>query len=796
MAKSVNIDTSNTRIHNSFLKISIIGLLIVLIISSIALYWHFQQNKQQLLETIALESAQAQSEMLNRFRTAYSSLVVQKASKFGMVATHDYEGKENAIPLPATFTLEMANDGDENDPNNIQYKLYSDYPFPWRSDSGGLQDVFAKEAWNTLTVHPDEFFYRVETINGQNTLRYATADRMRESCVSCHNRHLDTPKNNWKEGDVRGILEVNIPMGRMTAKAAIVMQNTLIELLIVISLGLLIVTFLFFQLHKQSMVTVQFSESLHEKNIELEQEITERLEAEGRLSEIMGRQEAIMKASVDPMATIEFNGIVLTVSDSFEKEIGWSRDEIVGQNISSIIPEPHRSNHDTYLKNYRETGKTNILYLTREFSVIRKDGTEFPCELTVSRVDVPGQDHTFFTGIIRDISKRRLAEEENSRLEDQLRQSQKMEAIGTLAGGIAHDFNNLLTAIKGFTELAQSDASENKMQYENLDEVLIASDRATELVQQILTFSRKSEEEMHVVDFKKVLNETLKLLRPSLPSTITLQCSLPESTMHVMADPTKIHQIIVNLCTNAAGAMKNTNGLINLVLQEITILPNETNRINIIPGVYCQLNVTDTGCGIPLENMERIFDPFFTTKEVGEGTGMGLAVVHSIVKNYGGVVTIDSEVEKGTTFSVFLPKSTAKTADHIKSIPLSITGNERILLVDDEDMVVRLNNKILSSKGYDVVVSQDGANALNLYRNDPIGFHLVITDQTMPKMRGDELATAILAINPDARIILCSGYSDTMDTIEAQKLGIKQFLNKPVPTNFLLQTIRHVLDEE
>ena len=379
-------------------------------------------------------------------------------------------------------------------------------------------------------------------------------------------------------------------------------------------------------------------------------------------------------------------------------------------------------------------------------------------------------------------------------LETQLQQAQKMEAIGTLAGGIAHDFNNILSSVFGYTELALDDAQEGTRLRKNLKAVLSAAERARDLVQQILTFSRQNEKTFSPIQVKFIAKEALKLLRATLASTTEIHQNI-ESDSPVWGDPTQIHQILLNLCINADHAMREKGGILEVSLADVAIDTRfAAQHPDMKPGNYLRLRVKDTGHGIPPHLLDRIFDPFFTTKDKGEGTGMGLSVVHGIVKAHGGVITVQSELGKGSTFSVFLPvieKTVERKAVPERPYP---TGTEKILLVDDEILLVSLGKQMLQSLGYDVTTKTSSIEALDLFKAEPDRFDLVITDMAMPHLTGDELAFKISKTRPDTPIILCSGFSYETATERAKKMGIKAFLSKPILKKNMAETVRSVLD--
>lgn len=387
------------------------------------------------------------------------------------------------------------------------------------------------------------------------------------------------------------------------------------------------------------------------------------------------------------------------------------------------------------------------------------------------------------------------SEEEKKNLQLQLQQAQKMEAIGTLAGGIAHDFNNILGAILGYAEMARDDCSSGSVDSKDLDQVIQAGHRAKDLVKQILAFSRQAEAQKIPLRPAEIVKESIKLLRSTIPATIAIQQDIDPGTSLILADPTQLHQIIMNLCANAYHAMEETGGTLAISLGNASLTQRDAISVsNVQMGHFVQLSIRDSGSGIPLEIQERIFDPYFTTKETGKGTGMGLAIVHGIVKSYGGVITCHSEVGVGTVFKINLPSLSDQSLPENEKIELTPVGTERILLVDDEPMLAEMGKTMLERLGYTVTVRMNSLEALTTFKNQPDAFNLVITDQTMPGMTGIDLARRMLQIRPGLPIILCTGFSSIISEEKAKSAGIKGFALKPLGKKDIAALIRKVLD--
>ncbi len=456
--------------------------------------------------------------------------------------------------------------------------------------------------------------------------------------------------------------------------------------------------------------------------------------------------------------------------------------EALGIHVNKIISPKSWDMVDREVRR-RENGSKE--YSHYFFYGIRTDGSEFEVESYGSRIRYQGKPAVH--GVLIDVSRQR-------QLEQQLRQAQKMEAIGTLAGGIAHDFNNILGAIIGYTELSLSCISAEERTHDFLNNVLKAADRAKNLVQQILTFSRQHELERKAVRVTLIIKEALHLLRSSLPATIEIRRHICDDTCMVFADPTQIHQVLMNLCTNAAHAMKEKGGVLTVNVDEVELSADETMNGKLKAGTYLRLKVSDTGKGIPAAIKERIFEPYFTTKSADEGTGLGLAMVHGIVRGLNGHIEVESEIGLGTTFTAYFPvikQDHALVTDSMEAIP---TGKEKILFLDDEVPLADLGKQMLEQLGYRVVARTSSEDALAAFKQDPCWFDLVISDQTMPHMTGKELAQELVKIRKDIPIIICSGFSEIISQEQATSIGINAFVMKPLVKKDLANIVRNVLD--
>ena len=413
-------------------------------------------------------------------------------------------------------------------------------------------------------------------------------------------------------------------------------------------------------------------------------------------------------------------------------------------------------------------------------------------KIPVDTKDEIGKLADAFNNMYESLKRR---DSEKKQLEEQLLHAQKMEAIGTLAGGIAHDFNNILGVIVGYTELSMLDMSEADPLRGKLAQVLKASGRATDLVKQILSFSRKDKQKLVPVRISPIVKEAVKMLRASLPATIEIRTAIKNSSSSILSDPSQIHQILMNLCTNAAHAMPDNKGLLEVSLDEVDVDQDTASRhADLEAGHYQKLTVCDNGEGIKPEIIDRIFDPFFTTKGPGKGTGMGLAVIHGIVKRCKGAIIVDSEPCKGTIFQIFLPTINSEIVEELESSRNILYGNEKILYIDDEQEIIIFGRELLEGLGYKVIATTTATDALEIFKAKPDSFDIVITDMTMPKMTGMELATQLSIIKPGIPIILCSGYNANISKEKIRKAGIRELIMKPFTRHEIAFAIRGVLD--
>jgi PAS domain S-box-containing protein len=522
-------------------------------------------------------------------------------------------------------------------------------------------------------------------------------------------------------------------------------------------------------------------------------DITQRKRAEEALRESEERYRALAEGTSEAVLLRNSDGrIVYTNPAAVTLLHAAKTEDLLGHNYLDFV---HPDDREESAIRISRTLTEGLPALRREHRLIALAGQVVQVESTGLPLIHQGQQHIL--GVFHDITERKKSEKEKNALQAQLQQAQKMEAIGTLAGGIAHDFNNILAAIMGYAELAGLDIPEGCKARHNLDQSMKSAHRAKDLVQQILSFSRQGKQERKPLDIGPITKEVLKLLRASLPATIEIRQEIEKGLGTIKADPTQIHQVLMNLCTNAGHAMGDHGGVLEVSLNKVTLTAGESARLaEIEPGPYVRLRVRDTGQGIPSEVLKRIFDPYFTTKAPGKGTGLGLAVVHGIVKSYGGGIGVSSEVGKGSTFDIYFPweNEVGALSETEKADPLLLGGGERLLFVDDEQAIVEVSREILEHLGYEVVVRTSSVEALELIKKTPDWFDLLVTDMTMPNMTGDRLAKEVLEVRPELPIILCTGFSEHISAERAKALGIREFVLKPLVIRELAQAIRWALD--
>jgi PAS domain S-box-containing protein len=520
----------------------------------------------------------------------------------------------------------------------------------------------------------------------------------------------------------------------------------------------------------------------------ISRDITERK----RIQEELKRFKCISDEANYGAAMTDLDGNLIYVNSYLANVHGYIPAELIGKNLSIFHSKEQLKQVEEINQSLREMGSYNA----KEVWHTHRDGSEFPMLMNGMIIKGDNGEPSFMAATAIDISERKQAEEERRQLEAQLHQSQKLEALGALAGGIAHDFNNILGTMLGYTEALLKRYAEGCLEKSYLERVYRAGERAAELVRQILLFSRSQEHQLNPTHIAPILDETLNLLRATIPTTVDIRPHIQPNCRPILADATQIQQVIVNLCVNASHAMRETSGILEVVLEDVTYDTDQAHILDVNAGAYLKLIVRDTGCGMPLEVQEHIFEPFFTTKEPGKGAGLGLSVVHGIIKGHHGVITVESVPGQGTTFVIFFPVTDEPVLQEAQTREPEIAkkGKGHILIVDDEPDLTDLYDMVLTNLGYRVTICHTGDEALETFRADPDRFALVYTDQAMPGMTGVQLSQELSAIRSDLPIILATGYSDIISEIEAKRLGIRHFLMKPVKLSDLIYIIQEIFE--
>ncbi len=498
---------------------------------------------------------------------------------------------------------------------------------------------------------------------------------------------------------------------------------------------------------------------------------------------------SLLEALDDFIVIVNTSEQILHANAEVARLTGHSLEELVGSHVSKLFPP---ETYEELSGLIQGVGSSQQVQCT--ISLLTRDAKKIPVDSKVSGIQWDGQDARMI--LSRDIRERERVESARERLETTLRQAQKMEALGTLAGGIAHDFNNILGGIFGYAEMALEESEPGSPVEDYLRHVLLAGKRAKDLVEQILTFSRQTDQEKKPVRIGPVVKEVVRLLRASIPSTIAIKRSLADHDHLVLADATQIHQVLMNLCTNAYHAMQENGGTLSIAVGTVELAAGDKiAKLRLAPGKYVVLEISDTGCGMSKAVMERIHEPYFTTKEQGKGTGLGLAVVHGIIQSHNGEISVYSEEGVGTTFRVYLPATASdlpkEAAWNRREYPM---GKERILLVDDEKMYLEMMSDMLHTLGYTVVAIDSGLAAKDYFEQHPQEFDCLVTDMTMPGMTGVQLARRVLQIRPEFPIVLATGFSELVTKEQALAIGIKTFVMKPLVKKAIAEAIRDALD--
>lgn len=667
--------------------------------------------------------------------------------------------------------------------SNLYYKMAAENP----RNPVNQADAFETELIRMFNEEDaPNHFRKIEEKDGQEYLYVAIPFlRNQKRCLKCHGDIEDAPIQlqqrypeaggyNEKEGYIRAIESLRAPLGSELTFTYITMISSSVVFVIVFSLLLL--------------------------NRRLDTLVAERTQRLQDRTKELAQSEERLNLSVEGADIGLWDWDMLTdnvyFSPRYLSMLGYEHNELP-HTLSTWEELLHPDDKEKAQSQVGASLKEKNPQWSIEARFRHKDGS-YRWILGMGKVveyDEKGKQIRA-AGTHLDINDSKQAQLEKARLESELSQSQKMEAIGTLSGGIAHDFNNILTVIMGSNELSRNHMDKPDKLQRDIDRIHQGATRAKELVQQILTFSRKAEQNKQLIQVAPLIKEGLKLLRSTIPTTIEIKEDLNCSAL-TLADPTQIHQILMNLCTNAYHSMRESGGILGVRLQRVELSGyDNVLKGDLQPGTYIRLEVSDTGTGMDKETQKKIYNPYYTTKDKGDGTGLGLAVVHGIVKDYHGTICVYSEVGVGTTFHVYLP-ILEEIPEPSQASPEKNTvtrGTETIMIVDDEEAIRDVMNEALTEHGYRVVTFSNAAQALHHFSETPDNVDLIVTDMTMPEMTGHELAVKALEVRQDIPLILCTGHSEIIGKEEAEEIGIKEFLQKPVAIGLLLEKIRITLD--
>ncbi len=502
---------------------------------------------------------------------------------------------------------------------------------------------------------------------------------------------------------------------------------------------------------------------------------------------------AITNAAVDAIIMMDNRGKITFWNPAAAKVFGYSPTEALNKDLHNfIVPAEYVSSYKSSLMKFFSSGEGKLFGQTIEVKGLHKNGHKIPIELALSKLQIKNKWHAI--GIIRDITARKLIEQEKEEISQHLQQAHRLEAIGTLAGGIAHDFNNITASILGFAEMAQGSLPPGSQTHKDLGHIISAAIRAKKITEQILTFSRQADQKKSPIQLQPLIKETIKLVRISMPNNIAIHTDLISTPAYITASATQLHQTLINLCTNARQAMIEKGGVLSIELMIIDFAP-DSDQIpsGLTPGNYAQLTISDTGAGIADQTMEYIFEPFFTTKRQGEGTGLGLSIIHGIISELGGIIKVNSN-EDGTSFIIFIPICSAKESKLPTAVlPQTTGGQGHILIVEDEANLAEITSRFLKKTGFETTIAKNGLEALNSFKNQPNKFDLILSDQLMPQMSGTKMASEILKIKPDMSIIITTGNFDKSLLKQARDIGIKKVIIKPLSTTELYAAVKEIM---
>ena len=832
--------------------------LLVLVLSGIALsFWLVSKQNDDLLIQDAVEDANLLAKSLDTFRNYYSDIVASRAVKAGIDVSYDYRESENALPLPFTLHSELSERiGEEH--FGTKSRIFSDYPYPWNK-SGGTKDQFERDALIALTKSAGTPFFRVEGVDDGRVLRFAKADIMRESCIGCHNSSSDSPKRDWKVGDVAGVLSITVPLNpeHQLLHDKLGAGNILIGVL----LTFLLISF--YIVNRVSHASIQgLEKEVRNKIIQLEeaeesldsaQKVgrvgnwslnveTKELWASDGLLKLFGIKRDQFDGTLDSLVKhmhrddreVFQKCIDRTISDSMHESLDYriilpggemrflheeadvvtsdtgDRRRLVGV-VQDVTEKRGREEKLNMLSNALEQAgeavlitdnSNNIRYVNNTFSLVtgyapedvlgknpnilssgrqgkafyqkmweeirvrgvwkgriynkRKNGEVYPEQIHIRAIRNDQGDISNYAAVFSDIT-------DQIKLENRLRESQKMEAVGTLVGGIAHDFNNILAAITGNLYLIKKDVEDRPKVAEKIASIEDESFRAAKMIAQLMTFARKDIVHMEEISISDLFKAAYQLAHVTVPESVKLEWNNAPEELKVRADENQITQIILNFVNNARDAIEESEKPeIKVNLSKVTPDDGFRNRHpSASADFYACIEVSDNGVGIAKDTLSHIFEPFYTTKSVGKGTGLGLAMVYGSIQQHGGIIEVDSETGKGSRFRIYLPLidgGDVKLPEDKTWSGVALGNGETILVVDDEDIVRNVARDLLSSINYKVLEAADGASAIDIFKANRVDIGLVILDVVMPRMGGVQAAEIIRSVSPNMPIIFATGY--------------------------------------
>ena len=728
-----------------------------------ATYFQLQRNHDILIRRTAEQHAAVYSHTLDRFRELYATEVVETARKMDVRVTHDYLTEPNAIPLPITLSRQF----EANPPAGVKTLMYSPFPFEFPNEPvrKGLPDKFAEDAWKSLSDDPQTPFSRVEQMDGVPTLRYAIAEQMKEGCVTCHNDYVGSPKTDWQVGDVRGVLEVAYPLNQAASLAEGSIWETLGTLtpMMLLALVLLGITT---RKHRNAM------EALHNRMRAQERAQRTAAENENLRSRIGAQHDELLKSRIEllgnehrVMQILESMplGVLKIDRDGATKYANQHAVDLLGE--EGVFSERWIDAEELWF--YPMTGEPYPVDALPAARALRGESTAaMQVEIHRNNQSIPAMvsgapiydaegNVCFALVVVQDVT-------DEQRMAQQVRQAQRMQAMGRLAGGVAHDFNNVLTAIKGFGEYALEEIPQESEAHGDVQQMLDAAERGATLTAQLLSFARRAALNDNIIEPNVAIESMGQLLQRLVGDDVSIDTNLAGDLPNVRLGAGAFDQMLINFAVNAKDAMPD-GGSFEIETMCVQLDEEHVRRLGleIVPGEYVCLRVSDSGTGMDDDTRRQMFEPFFTTKVHGKGTGLGLSTCWGIARNAGGYIDVDSELGRGTTLSVFLPAihDTVSEASQRKEAPRRTTAT--ILVAEDDDVVRDLIVRTLRRAGYEVIDASDGQKAWERINAEPAGtVDLVLTDVMMPNMNGGELGRRLAKEFPDIRVIYMSGYTD------------------------------------